>query len=244
VWQWDRAAYKRGLLAAYAEQGARKPVSLDALLRDPTLESLPPYLRVTATGHYDPARQILLEDMTRGEEVGYEVLTPFMMQGGVIALVDRGWIPVAEDDVQGSTSAAGGRGATTVAPGAVNIGSLPDIAVSDAPRQLQAVIGTLPVPGLRLGQPAKPAAGWPKLLFYPVTADLVPLYGPKLMTPVLHLDPSEPDGYGRELTLDVGFPPERHLAYAFQWVMLALAVFAVWLVVNFRRRKQTEAKDG
>ena len=221
VWQWDRAEYKRGLLAAYAEQGARKPVSLDALLRDPTLESLPPYLRVIASGRYDPARQILLEDMTRGEDVGYEVLTPFLMQSGIIALVDRGWIPVAADNK-----------------------TLPDITVSDGPRQIQAVIGSLPVPGLRLGQPAKPAAGWPKLLFYPASADLVPLYGPKLMTPVLHLDPSEPDGYRRELTLDVGFPPERHLAYAFQWVMLALAVFAVWLVVNFRRRKQTEAKDG
>src|SRR5579863_5946446 len=221
VWQWDRAAYKRGLLAAYAAQEARPPVSLDAVLQDATLAGLPPYLRVSATGRYDPARQILLQDMTRDEEVGYEVLTPFRMQGGVIALVDRGWIPVARD---GKT--------------------LPDIAVGDAPRRIDAVLGTLPVPGLRLGTPAKPAAGWPKLLFYPTIADLLPLYGPKLMTPVLHLDPKLPDGYARETTLDVGFPPERHLAYAFQWVMLALAVFAVWLVVNLRRRKQTEAKDG
>lgn len=221
LWQWDRAAYKRGLLAAYAAQAARPPVSLDAVLGDSTLESLPEYLRVSASGRYDPARQILLQDMTREDAVGYEVLTPFLMQGGVIALVDRGWIPVAED---GKT--------------------LPSIAVGDAPRRLQAVIGTLPVPGLRLGQPAKPAAGWPKLLFYPATADLIPFYGPKLMTPLLHLDPREPDGYARELTLDVGFPPERHLAYAFQWLMLALAVFAVWLVVNLRRAKREEATDG
>lgn len=221
LWQWDRAAYKRGLLVAYAAQAARPPVSLDAVLGDPTLESLPPYLRVTATGRYDPARQILLQDMTRDGRVGDEVLTPFLMQGGVIVLVDRGWIPAAED----------GR-------------TLPDIAVSDGPRRVQGVIGTLPVPGLRLGEPAKTAPGWPKVLFYPAIADLIPLYGSKLMTPVLHLDPREPDGYARALTLDVGFPPERHLAYAFQWLMLALAVFAVWLVVNLRRVKREEARDG
>ena len=212
VWQWDRAEYKRGLQKAYAEQGARKPVSLDALLEDPTLESLPPYLRVTATGRYDPTRQILLEDMTRGGDVGYEVLTPFLMQGSVVALVDRGWLPVSSD---GKT--------------------LPDVTLAGDPRRIEATVGALPVPGLRLGQGAKPAAGWPKLLFYPTIADLIPLYGPKLMTPVLHLDPGQPYGYARETTLDVGFPPERHLAYALQWLMLAVAVFAVWLIVNLRR---------
>lgn len=221
VWQWDRAEYKRGLQKAYAEQAARKPVSLDALLQDPTLESLPPYLKVTATGRYDPARQVLLQDMTHEGDVGYEVLTPFLMQGGVIALVDRGWVPLSAD---GKT--------------------LPDVSVAGDPRRIEATVGTLPVPGLRLGQGAKPAAGWPKLLFYPTTADLIPFYGPKLMTPVLHLDAAQPDGYRREVQVDVGFPPERHLAYALQWLMLAVAVFAVWLIVNLRRGRREEGAHG
>src|SRR5215469_11001209 len=92
VWQWDRAGYKQQLLAQYQAQGRRAPVPLDALLRDPTLESLPPYLRISASGRYDSGRQILLQDMTHDGDVGYEVLTPFLMQGGVIVLVDRGWV--------------------------------------------------------------------------------------------------------------------------------------------------------
>ena len=217
AWQWHRAEYKRELLAQFAAQGKRAPVSLDALLSDSTLESFPPYLRVTASGSYDPSRQVLLEDMTRDDQVGYEVLTPFLMQGGVIALVDRGWVPM---DAKGAA---------------------PDVRVDGKPRRLTASIGLLPAPGIRLGQSPKPDAAWPKAMLYPTLDDLRPLYGPKLMTPVLHLEPDQPDGYKRQQTLDVGLPPSRHLGYAFQWVALAVAVFGVWLVVNLRRgRKRGE----
>src|SRR5579863_5488602 len=123
VWQWDRAQYKRSLLTAYAEQAARKPVSLDALLADSTLESFPTYLKVTALGRYDASRQILLQDMTHDGEVGYEVLTPFVMQGGVILLVDRGWVPVGSDGK-----------------------SPPPVTVPEDTRAIQGVLGTLPVP--------------------------------------------------------------------------------------------------
>ncbi|MFI4968159.1 MAG: SURF1 family protein [Gammaproteobacteria bacterium] len=216
VWQWDRAGYKQQLLAQYQAQGKRTPVPLAALLQDPTLESFPPYLRVSAAGSYDSGHQILLQDMTHDGEVGYEVLTPFLMQGGVTALVDRGWVAADEK------------------------GGAPDVSIATAPRDILASIGLLPQPGLRLGQPAPPSKEWPKLMFYPNFRDIQPFFGPKLMTPVLHLEPGQPDGYLRETTLDVGLPPSRHLGYAFQWAALAIAVFAVWLVVNLRssRRKQ------
>ena len=213
VWQWDRAAYKRGLLAAYAAQAARKPVSLNALMQDPTLESFPDYLKVDADGAYDGSRQLLLQDITYDGEVGYEVLTPFGLKGsGVLLLVDRGWVAATASD------------------------AAPDVAVGSGVRRIEGTLGTLPVPGLSLGKGAPPGSGWPKTLFYPSTRDVQLIYGDKLMAPVLHLDPSQPDGYVREFKPDIGFPPERHLAYAFQWVMLALAVFVVWLVVNLRAR--------
>jgi surfeit locus 1 family protein len=214
VWQWDRAGYKEALLAQYQSQGKLAPVGLDALLKDRTLESFPPYLRVTASGSYDSSRQILLQDMTHDGEVGYEVLTPILIQGGVTALVDRGWVAADEK------------------------GAAPDVSVGTAPRQIMASIGLLPEPGLKLGKPAPPSKDWPKLMFYPSFRDIQPFFGPKLMTPVLHLEPGQPDGYVRELTLDVGMPPSRHLGYAFQWAMLAIAVFAVWLVVNLRRGRR------
>src|SRR5215472_9741282 len=139
VWQWDRGAYKRALLAAYAEQAARLPVSLNGVLQDSTLESFPEYLKVKAEGRYDPSRQMLLEDMTHEGVVGYEVLTPFTLSGGPLLLVDRGWVA------------------------ATATGAAPDVAVPGDARSIKGMLGTLPVPGLRLGKPAPPAAGWPKL---------------------------------------------------------------------------------
>ena len=68
------------------------------------------------------------------------------------------------------------------------------------------------------------------------------LYGPKLLAPVLLLDADQADGYVRESHLEVGFPPERHLAYAFQWLALAVAVFIVWFWVNLRRETQGHLK--
>ena len=218
AWQWRRAAYKRALLAAYTQQMARPPVSLNTLLQDPTLAGLPPYLKVQADGSYDGARQLLLQDMTHEGEVGYEVLTPFDIQGGVILLVDRGWVP------------------------ATPAGAAPDISVPGNGRSIRGSLGSLPVPGLRLGKSAPPAEGWPKVLFYPQSHDVEQLYGDKLMVPILHLDGSESDGYVREISLDVGLPPERHLGYAFQWLAMALAVFGLWLVVNLRRGRKAQGE--
>lgn len=214
VWQWQRAAYKRALLAAYAAQTARPPVDLNGVLQDATLESFPQYLKVRVEGSYDGSRQLLLEDMTHEGAVGYEVLTPFQLTGGPLLLVDRGWVAAT------STNAA------------------PDVAVTGGIHSIHGILGTLPVPGLRLGKPAAPAAGWPKVLFYPQAADVQRLYGERLMTPILRLDPADADGYVREYSPDVGLPPERHLAYAFQWAALGLAVFGVWLVVNLRRAQK------
>src|SRR5512146_1575715 len=69
IWQWRRAEYKQALLAAFAEQTARAPVPLEAVLADSTLESLPRYLHLKATGAYDGAHQLLLEDMTHDGDV-------------------------------------------------------------------------------------------------------------------------------------------------------------------------------
>ena len=217
-WQWDRAAYKRALLAAYAEQTARAPVDLNGVLQDSTLESFPEYLKVRAEGSYDGSRQLLLQDMTHDGEVGYEVLTPFQLDGGPLLLVDRGWVA------------------------ATSAGAAPDVAVKGDTHSIHGLLGGLPVPGLRLGKSAPPAPGWPKILFYPQRRDVTLLYGDKLMLPVLKLDPADADGYVREYSPDVGLPPERHLAYAFQWVALAIAVFCVWLVVNLRRGRNREAQ--
>ncbi|GAA0797458.1 SURF1 family cytochrome oxidase biogenesis protein [Spirilliplanes yamanashiensis] len=51
--------------------------------------------RVTMTGRYDAANEILVRSRTVNDAVGYEVVTPLVLADGTAVLVDRGWIPPA-----------------------------------------------------------------------------------------------------------------------------------------------------
>jgi cytochrome oxidase assembly protein ShyY1 len=48
---------------------------------------------VTATGQFDPGQEILIRNRTVEGQVGYEVVTPFVLEDGTAVLVDRGWVP-------------------------------------------------------------------------------------------------------------------------------------------------------
>ncbi|HLV57519.1 MAG TPA: SURF1 family protein [Natronosporangium sp.] len=52
---------------------------------------------VTATGRYDADHQVLVRGRTVHGRVGYEVLTPLVLEGGAALLVDRGWLPPAQE---------------------------------------------------------------------------------------------------------------------------------------------------
>lgn len=212
IWQLQRADYKRMLLAEYHRATTLPPASLNAAVADGNLAGLPRYRHVQAQGHYDGRRQILLDDMQQGGQVGYQVVTPLVLQpGGQIVLVNRGFI------------------ART--PG---VKTLPDVSVPAGTRSVEGILGILPVPGLRLGKVRVPQ-GWPKLMLYPNHQTLAQLYGTQLLQPVLLLDAAQPDGFARDWRPNIGFPPVRHDAYALQWFALALALVIIWIVVNSRR---------
>ncbi|MGI9125221.1 MAG: SURF1 family cytochrome oxidase biogenesis protein, partial [Mycobacterium sp.] len=67
------------------------PVPVTALL--PRQDSSAPdeqWRKVTATGHYLPDSQVLVRLRLIGGGPGYEVLTPFAVDGGPVVLVNRG----------------------------------------------------------------------------------------------------------------------------------------------------------
>ncbi|WP_030452674.1 SURF1 family protein, partial [Herbidospora cretacea] len=49
------------------------------------------FRRVTATGTYDPAHELLVRRRTQNSQVGFYVLTPLKTPGGAV-LVNRGWV--------------------------------------------------------------------------------------------------------------------------------------------------------
>jgi cytochrome oxidase assembly protein ShyY1 len=54
------------------------------------------WTKVTMTGRYDPAHEIQARGRTVGGAVGFEIVTPLLLDNGAAVLVDRGWVPPAE----------------------------------------------------------------------------------------------------------------------------------------------------
>jgi surfeit locus 1 family protein len=215
-WQLTRATEKRELLTALTAQ------TIPVELRADTVGELPRYQPVRARGHYDTAHQILLDNAPSAQgRPGYQVLTPFVsaLDSSVI-LVNRGWVPL------GRTR-----------------NDLPDITVTEEALTLSAQVDELPRPGMRLGEPALPA-GWPKVLSYPQYTDLENLFGSRLLKPLLLLDPNEPHGYERLWRERYGSGPERHIAYAVQWLAFACTLLVIYFFLNSQRLDAPKHHDS
>ena len=216
-WQLDRAEQKQALLEQYAlgqqTQIAITPENADKLSR---------YQRVTVSGHYDSAHQVLLDNMpSHNGQPGYRVLTPLQTSAGWL-LVDRGWLPL---------------GATRT--------DLPDIAVSDTQRNITGTIDALPRAGLDLEAPAMDAnAPWPRVLTFPQQPTLQQHLARELIPGVLLLDAPLPDGYERIWEAHLGFKPERHIGYAVQWFAFAVLAAVLFILMGFRTKKATDERSS
>ena len=71
------------------------------------------FRRVRATGRYDTAREIVLDDHPLDGVAGNHVVTPLVLDDGRALLVDRGWVPITEDTPP-VTAAAAPAGTVTV----------------------------------------------------------------------------------------------------------------------------------
>ena len=208
-WQLSRAAEKRALFDEFAA-GSDATIGLASAGSKP----LPRYQHVAGAGRFDGERSILLDNMTYAERAGFRVLTPFVLDDGRTLLVDRGWIPLGAKRTD-----------------------WPSLAIAADHRDIRGRVDELPVPGIRLSGPAteETPAPWPKLMNYPVLADLESALGTKLYPRILLLDRDQPDGFVRAWT-PPAFPPEQHIAYAVQWFALALTLIVVYFLLNLRKQ--------
>lgn len=206
-WQLGRAQYKRELQTLYDQRSQEPPVAIDAGVSGEALQ----FHRVVASGTYVEAYEILLDNRVHDGRVGYHVLTPLKVSGSNLAvLVNRGWVPLAGDRAT--------QPVTPPPPGVVQISG----------------VATLPHERVfALGPPVQAAPGWPRLWQY---IDIERYRGrvPFAVAPVvILLDPQSPGGYVREWArLDMGIA--THQGYAFQWFMLALALIAIYFLVNLK----------
>lgn len=208
-WQLHRADEKQALLDQF-ERGQLRTLTY----RAGDANKPGRYQHVRVEGSYDAEHQVLLDNMpSKAGQAGFRVLTPMHIDNDRWLLVDRGWLPM------GATRA-----------------QLPDISIGSQPGAASGRLDDLPQPGMRMGenvvQPSD--ASWPRVLSFPLHAELEQALGRKLEAWILLLDAAEPQGFERAWGADFGVGPPRHIAYAVQWFAMAFAMFCVYLIVSFK----------
>src|SRR5215471_17732012 len=89
-WQRGRAAEKEALAAQAAAAAARPPLELTGAESDAAALV---YRDVRATGEYDAAHQLLIDNRVHEGRPGFHVVAPLRLsRSGRFVLVDRGWV--------------------------------------------------------------------------------------------------------------------------------------------------------
>ncbi|MGI9247249.1 MAG: SURF1 family protein [Steroidobacteraceae bacterium] len=219
-WQLERGREKRAMVDSFS-RGSRTSVVLTGSVR---LDALPRYQHIEVTGSYDPAHQVLIDNMpSQAGFPGYRVLTPLARAGSdKVLLVDRGWVPL------GASRAV-----------------LPAVAVAAGPRVVTGRLDGLPQPGVRVGQAGVPGdTHWPRVLNFPRPQDVEQALGRPVESRILLLDPTAEEGYERVWRPAMGFGPERHLGYAIQWFVFALVAVVLFVSLSLRRHGDGAGRDG
>ncbi|CCK31075.1 hypothetical protein BN159_6696 [Streptomyces davaonensis JCM 4913] len=95
IWQMDRHDERAARNQLVSDALSAKPVPVEELTAPGrTITTEERYRTVTATGHFDTDDEVVVRRRTNADdEVGYHVLTPFVLNDGKVLLVNRGWIP-------------------------------------------------------------------------------------------------------------------------------------------------------
>jgi cytochrome oxidase assembly protein ShyY1 len=221
IWQMHRYEERSARNQLVADALSAKPVPVETMTSPGhTVTTNDRYHSVTAKGHFDTDDEVVVRRRTNSDdEVGYHVLTPFVLDDGKVVLVNRGWIP---SDGPSQTAfpkiPAPARGETTVtgrlmpdettaASGIKNLKGLPDRQVMLINSEQEA---------RRLG--AEVLGGY--------IAQTAPQ--PKGDTPELVGDPGDEDA-------------ALNYAYAIQWWLFSAGVPVGWVVLVRRELRERRA---
>lgn len=209
-WQLDREAEKRDLQQLYEQRQSSAPLPITEVNWN---DSDIGWSRIRAEGYYDTEHHFLLDNRIQSGQVGYEVLTPFLTDYGIL-LVNRGWV------------AAGQRREL-----------LPSI---ETPEEKVAIEATVYIPDgelMMFGEEALSGGQWPKRIQQVNLERMSAVYQDAFIPARLRLSP----GSAGALSIDwqtVNMQPEVHRGYAIQWFLMALALVILFLFFSFRKKEK------
>jgi surfeit locus 1 family protein len=209
IWQINRGLEKRADRAAFAERSAF------AAFRDGV--DVRSYQSIKADGRFVSSQQFLLDNIILNSRYGFYVLTALeMADDEPLLIVNRGWIQKTGPKPDLSAIAT-------------------SIAVDESPLTVRGRVGSLPQPGIRMGDAILPQAAWPQVAVFPTAEDLAVSLGRDVQPFVLLMDPDDDHGFLRHwVPEEMG--PGKHFGYALQWFAMGV-VLAGLLIFNFRKKR-------
>jgi len=210
-WQLDRAEQKIQLQAQASAANNAKPATLSAVdLAEPDFV----YQRVSVSGRFEAARQLLWDNRVTNGVAGYEVITPFRLVTGELILVNRGWLPAGLDR-----------------------SVLPDIGFELQESDESTIIGMLTRPsiGFSSGPAVESAAGWPRRVQHFAFDEIAAVFDGKLLPGLLQDVTTEAVPMYNNVWMPAASGPQRHYGYAFQWFAMFAALTGLFLFLNSHR---------
>jgi surfeit locus 1 family protein len=205
-WQLHRAEEKRQMLALAAKQSISAPRVWQAGDAKPKQ-----YERISVTGQY-LSDIFLFDNQHHQHQFGYHVLTPLAVDNAHYIIIDRGW-------VQGDLSRR----------------QFPNVVT---PTQIIHLSGVSYYPSTMpwtLGPMVEKKHAKLTIIEQLDIKLLSQLLQKQLSPFVIRLDKTDPFGFTREWAI-VSMPPERHMAYALQWFVMALVLFIIVIVLSFKKK--------
>ncbi|WP_022888190.1 SURF1 family cytochrome oxidase biogenesis protein [Agromyces italicus] len=98
TWQLNRRAEALAEVARIDANYDAEPIPVDEALPDPAAFDVDQRWQVVElSGEYLPADEVVVRNRPFGGTTGFEVITPFRLDGGTVIMIDRGWIPQNSD---------------------------------------------------------------------------------------------------------------------------------------------------
>jgi cytochrome oxidase assembly protein ShyY1 len=198
MWQLARRDEARAEIERVETNWDSTPAVLEELL--PALDGFDAddeWARVTATGHYLVDDELLARGRPRDGKPGFEQLVPFQLDDGTVFVVDRGWLPVGDEQDEPDSVPPPPSGEVTVVA-RLKAGE-PIVAGRSAPAGQIATIH-LPTIAGAVGEPT-----------YTGAYGLLDSENPSVDRPLPTVRPQPDEG--------------PHLSYAFQWIVFGIMAF-------------------
>jgi cytochrome oxidase assembly protein ShyY1 len=211
-WQLHRAEQKTTRLLAVELAAKTAQLDLHQVLRTNIEEMLD--MPVNFDGAADAARYFLLDNRIHKGRVGYEVLVPMQTNSGTV-LANFGWVAATNSRE-----------------------ILPSINIDNQKAHYAGVV-SVPLNNAMVKETAMIDGVWPKVLQQTDLNVIQQHYNQEVLPFVVLLNAQKSSIFVRNWQ-PVVMAPEKHLAYAVQWYLLAIAALAVFIIAQrnkFKRNK-------